>query len=40
MSKQEILEVIYILREIKESNLNGYEEIKNLVYELYNKKHN
>ena len=40
MTKQEISELIYKLRELKKINPNGYEEIKTFIYELHGKKNN
>ena len=39
MTKQEILEIICKLRELKKLNPNGYEEFKTFVNELHNKKY-
>ena len=38
MTNKEILEIIYILRELKKINPNGYEDFKIFVKELHNKK--
>ena len=40
MTKQEISELIYKLRELKKINPNGYEEIKTFIYELHGNKNN
>lgn len=39
MIKEE-LEVLNIMRELKKANPSEYEEIKNLIYDLHNKKYN